>query len=209
MANFAVSTSDEALRKAKDVMAKYEVLGEKQEDTLMRIMAAAESVQMKETHPEFKPQLEEIDATIACLRRQIDGLVAGQDVLVADYRRKLEEAIRERDEAVKDAEAWIEEAQSNVTIMKQEAEDAFWKSEQAQARYLNAQERAADKGKQYDLLLNRHAAELAAANAAAELRVERAVAEKERELQAVISRLSEENARLEGRLQAATNQRKA
>ena len=136
-------------------------------------------------------------------------MVAGQDVLIADYRRKLEEVIRERDEAVTEAENWIEKAQSEVTVMKQEAEDAFWKSEQAQARCLDAQERAADKEKQYDLLLNQHASELAAANAAAELRVERAVAEKERELQAVISRLSEENARLEGRLQAATNQRKA
>ena len=92
MGTFGVSAGASTLEFADKVMELYARAGDKKEDTLLRILKAAEAQSLKETHPELKSTLIGIDETIKVLVEQINGIVAGQDAhvdLVAIARERL------------------------------------------------------------------------------------------------------------------------
>ena len=66
-----------------------------QENTLIKIMNIAERESLKGTHPE----LSTVDNTIATLVKQLNGVVSGQDLVLKDYKERLEIALKDKNEA--------------------------------------------------------------------------------------------------------------
>ena len=70
-----------------------------QENTLIKIMNIAERESLKGTHPELEPILSTVDNTIATLVKQLNGVVSGQDLVLKDYKERLEIALKDKNEA--------------------------------------------------------------------------------------------------------------
>ena len=85
--------------------------GEKKEDTLLRILDLAEAESVKGTHPALEPNLKAIEKTLGSLLKQINGIVAGQDIQLAEAKEKLDSAIEEKNSALEQAKKETEEAQ--------------------------------------------------------------------------------------------------
>ena len=111
MANFAVAASPETIEKANKIMEIYAQNGDKKEDTLLRILDLAEAESVKGTHPALEPNLKAIEKTLGSLLKQINGIVAGQDIQLAEAK-----AIRERNDARAIAN---EKTASNDLLLKQ------------------------------------------------------------------------------------------
>lgn len=125
MANFAVAASPETIERANKIMEMYARTGDKKEDILLRILDLAESESIKGTHPELEGSLKAVDSTIATLIKQINGIVAGQDIQIIDLKEKLNTAIEEKRAALEQAKKENEEAQR-----KADAADAVVKQAQ-------------------------------------------------------------------------------
>ena len=97
MANFAVAASPETIEKANKIMEIYAQNGDKKEDTLLRILDLAEAESVKGTHPALEPNLKAIEKTLGSLLKQINGIVAGQDIQLAEAKEKLEDKKEARD----------------------------------------------------------------------------------------------------------------
>ena len=97
MANFAVAASPETIEKANKIMEIYAQNGDKKEDTLLRILDLAEAESVKGTHPALEPNLKAIEKTLGSLLKQINGIVAGQDIQLAEAKEKLEDKREARD----------------------------------------------------------------------------------------------------------------
>lgn len=136
MANFAVAASPETIERANKVMEMYAQSGDKKEDILLRILDLAESESIKGTHPELEDSLKAVDSTISTLIKQINGIVAGQDIQLTELKEKLNTAIEEKRTALELSKKQLEEAQSKVntaeSIMKQAALDIEAANEKAQ-----------------------------------------------------------------------------
>ena len=111
MANFAVAASPETIEKANKIMEIYAQNGDKKEDTLLRILDLAEAESVKGTHPALEPNLKAIEKTLGSLLKQINGIVAGQDIQLAEAKEKLDSAIEEKKAALEQAKKETEEAQ--------------------------------------------------------------------------------------------------
>lgn len=81
---------------------------------MLRLMEAAESEAVRGTHPELEEHLRAVDETISTLIKQINGVVSGQDLSVAELQRKLEAALSEKTQALAKAEALCEEAEKKI-----------------------------------------------------------------------------------------------
>ena len=103
MANFAVAASPETIEKANKIMEIYAQNGDKKEDTLLRILDLAEAESVKGTHPALEPNLKAIEKTLGSLLKQINGIVAGQDIQLAEAKEKLDSAIEEKKAALEQA----------------------------------------------------------------------------------------------------------
>ena len=100
MSNFAVAASKETIEKANKVMEAYYRDGDKKEDTLLRIMDVAEKESIRGTHPELDKNLQGVDKTISTLIKQINGIIAAQDLRLNEYKANLENVLIERQEAL-------------------------------------------------------------------------------------------------------------
>lgn len=103
MANFAVAAHEDTIEFSNKVMDMYAHDGEKKEDTLRRIMQTAETQYTKGTHEYLHASLNAVDATLSTLIKQINGIVSGQDNQLADYKLKLENAIKDKRAALEAA----------------------------------------------------------------------------------------------------------
>ena len=88
--------------------------GEKQEDSLLRILALAEADVVKGTHPQLKGSLDKVNKTISTIIEQISGIVAGQDNTIADLKLKLISAIEAKQTALEKAGSLMEAAREKV-----------------------------------------------------------------------------------------------
>ena len=134
MANFAVAASPETIERANKVMDMYAQEGDKKEDTLLRIIALAESDSVKGTHPELAGTLKNVDSTIGILIKQINGIVAGQDNRIADLTNRLNTAIEEKRTALEAAKA-----QTEAAITKMEAAEAYIKQAESDSELVRTQ----------------------------------------------------------------------
>ena len=187
MPNFAVAASPETIERANKIMEMYAQAGDKKEDILLRILDLAESESVKGTHPELEGSLKAVDSTIATLIKQINGIVAGQDIQIIDLKEKLDAAIEEKktvlerakkeneeaqrkadaaDAAVKKAEDDIKEAktkaQADIQTVKKEADVAIEKANMERDQSLrerdDARTIASEKTASNDLLMRQMAA---------------------------------------------------
>lgn len=128
MANFAVAASPSTIEKANQIMEMYAQGGDKKEDTLLRILALAENEAVRGTHPALEGSLKAVDATIATLIKQINGIVAGQDSQILELKEKLDKSIEEKITTLETAKAQTEAAQARSdaadAAIKQAQEDA-------------------------------------------------------------------------------------
>lgn len=252
MANFAVAASQETIETANRVMEMYAMEGDKKEDTLLRILNLAAKESVKGTHPELEGKLNDIDATITTLIKQIGGIAAGQDFQIADLKDRLEKALEEKQVALDKARTETEAAKtlaeqagkeaqqakqesaisikqaheerdqvirerddarviaeektaSNRLLLRQmaalEADSAAYKQLQKkyadlQDKYAALTEKAKDDARTAAEQLKDAKRDLKDAKMQADLALERAVIEKEREMQAQVHEVEKENARL-------------
>ena len=126
MANFAVAASAETIERGNKVLETYGQAGGKKEDALIRIFDLAEKEAIKGTHPALESNLNAIDSTISTLIKQINGIVAGQDVQIQELGERLNAAIEEKNAAIASA------AQSQKEAEQKLAEAALTQKEAAE-----------------------------------------------------------------------------
>lgn len=126
MANFAVAASAETIERGNKVLETYGQAGGKKEDALIRIFDLAEKEAIKGTHPALESNLNGIDSTISTLIKQINGIVAGQDVQIQELSERLNAAIEEKNAAIASA------AQSQKEAEQKLAEAALTQKEAAE-----------------------------------------------------------------------------
>jgi hypothetical protein len=147
MPNFAVAAKQETIDRANAVIEQYRRHGEKNEAVLLRIIELAESELVKGTHPELEESLRAVDGTIGVLIKQINGVVAGQDTLLADLRERLDSALVSRQEALERSRKESEEAQAKSqaaeVAIKQAAADIEAETEKAKETIQRAEKDAA------------------------------------------------------------------
>lgn len=140
--NFAVAVSQETLEKSNRVMGLYERASDKKkEETLLRLMEAAESEAVRGTHPELEEPLRAVDTTISTLIKQINGVVSGQDLSVAELQRKLDTALSDKMEALAKAEALCEEAEKKIADAKLAEEKSAADKAAAEAEFRSETEK--------------------------------------------------------------------
>jgi 5-deoxy-D-glucuronate isomerase len=137
MANFAVAASPETIELANKVMGLYAKEGEKKEDTLLRILALAESESVKGTHPEMEGALTAVNGTIDTLIKQINGIVAGQDMQILEQKKKIDQALEEKQKALEEAKLQMDVAEKKsaaaTDMMSKAARELEQAKTQAQA----------------------------------------------------------------------------
>ena len=129
MANFAVAAGIDTIERANRVMEIYFQEGDKKEDVLNRILDLAENEAVRGTHPELEESLRACDTTIVTLIKQINGIVAGQDVRFAELKEKLNQTLEEKNQALEAAKAKEEAAKKKEddanTLIKENKEYVF------------------------------------------------------------------------------------
>lgn len=123
MANFAIASSQETIERANRIMGMYQKDGEKKEDTFLRILDLAERESIRGTHPELESSLRSIDGTIATLIKQINGIVSGQDLKVAELTDQLNAAVSEKQVALEAAKTDMDAANLLKSNVQKEIED--------------------------------------------------------------------------------------
>lgn len=150
MGTFGVSAGASTLDFADKVMGLYAQAGDKKEDTLLRILKAAEAQSLKETHPELKSTLIGVDETIKALIEQINGIVVGQDAQIHNLKEKLDAAIAEKRTALETAQAKADAAQAKAEYADATIQQAEEDVEQARQQAADAIE-AAKKEASYEI----------------------------------------------------------
>ena len=134
-------------------------------------MDLAENEAVRGTHPELEESLRACDTTIVTLIKQINGIVAGQDVRFAELKEKLNQTLEEKNQALEAAKAKEEaakkkEEEANVLIKdnkeyvaaelkkaKDEIDAVIKELDQARRETEDAKVIAAEKTSNSDLLM--------------------------------------------------------
>ena len=172
MGTFAISASPETIARGNHLIEIYRQNGDKsKEEILNRIFDLAESESVRGTHPELEEPLKAVDKTIAALIKQINGIVAAQDVELEESREKLNKAIEEKHNALEKAKTYMEAAdekeklaaekikktetdiQIAETKAKEEIDKAYYERDQAIRERDDARTIADEKAASNDLLM--------------------------------------------------------
>ena len=173
MANFAVAANADTIERANKVMELYAQDGDKKEDVLNRILDLAENESIRGTHPILEENLRGVDATIAILIKQINGVVAGQDALVNNLKNQINAVLEEKNEVInkanlkeeaaakKEEEAFelAKEAREQISLERKKADDDIFniskELEQAKREADDAKIIASEKTANNDLLIKK------------------------------------------------------